>query len=204
MTLHTESSQDETLTLYALAKSGVNEDGTKYELSDLENEQETQIKNPFRQKQFQVFFTSQIASNLTFGVKQIGSEEEEVFVFLKSDLPLFAEIPSHILEVSKNIGEITTPDLPEGRVTSIAWALPSKPSRRRTLSRYRLEGLTETDEWRLITEFSTNQSDESKSLLDIVRCSHVRLRFSSKWITGKASRSVPVGSISFLEISEKE
>ena len=121
---------------------------------------------------------------------------------MTSSFPANSERHSHELQVDrplKNRGKVSRLALPQGQTTGIRWAAPSA---KRSLTGYRLEGLTHADGWRTITEFSPNQENKSKSLLEIEGYTHVRLRASFKWTTSRPSIAVPVGAIEFDQVKE--
>jgi hypothetical protein len=156
-------------------------------------------KKLFAGRNFIISFTNEEASELSFGIEQKSLDTEQPFTFMTSSLPALSEKHTHTIEVSqwsKSLDEGSIPVLLQGQITGVNWAIPS---RGRTPSSYRLEGLTDTNDWKLITEISSTQGDESKSLLDINEYTYVRLRASFHWTTSQPSMAIPVGSIKFIE-----
>ncbi|MEC7924314.1 MAG: hypothetical protein VYB80_03755, partial [Actinomycetota bacterium] len=152
-----------------------------------------------KRRGFQISYTNEEPSVLAFSLER---DEEELFVFMASALRPDSEEHVHELQVEqkpKSDGEITKPATARGRTIGISWG---SPSAQRWLKSYRLEGLTRSNGWRTVTEFSPDQIDESKPVLDIDNYTHVRLRASFKWITGLPSTAAPVGNIEFIPVQE--
>ena len=201
--LYSESPNQD-LTVFARAKiqPGVTARDQIFSVESISEDRLHDHENMSKRGGFQISYTNEEPSVLAFSLQRAEREEEEPFVFMTSALPPDSQEHAHELQVQqkpKSGREITTPAIARGRTIGISWG---SPSAQRSLKSYRLEGLTLSDGWRTITEFSPNQIDESKPLLAIDNYSHVRLRASFKWITGLPSAAAPVGDIEFIRVQE--
>ena len=140
---------------------------------------------------FAITFTNEAASSLSYAIDTKELKQEKTKTFMECAIPSSpSNKHSHTLRGIANIKILN--EAFNGRLSNITWGMPSTLTKPKG---YRLEGLTTDGEWRLITEFSVNQDEQAKPLLDADRYTHVRLRSIFRLSTSQPSVAVPVGSI---------